>query len=195
MGDGGPVEVTAQVDEGQARQRLCCPTVPQDDTGAGAHHPLRVGPVDVHRRVAEGGAPLDAGPVEMWVRYGDGVDATPLGERGHGLLVDETEAVPEQVAGGGLDQERPLADPEVRLGPQGREPGFLVVQLVAVAPGHVGHGRPPLATPAHVLSFVLADGTGRRRPVGLGVLDPAGHADVARHRNGITPLSTQLVPS
>src|SRR5438270_56940 len=61
----------------------------------------------------------------------------------------------------------------------------------AVPPSH----RTPLATPAHVLSFVLADGTGRRRPVGLGVLDPAGHADVARHRNGITPLSTQLVPS
>src|SRR5262249_33514762 len=158
--------------------------LPQDDAGARPHHPLAVGRVDVDGHVPEGRAPLDARPVEVRVGDGDGPEAAARPDRLDRRVVEEADAVPEDVAGRGLDEESLLADTEGGDGGDAGEAGILLAEHVPVALGrHLGQCRPPLSLPPDVLALVLADRAAGRRRVAGGVLDAAGDAHASGHRS------------
>src|SRR5262249_41570944 len=88
-------------------------------------------------------------------------------------LVEQRDAVPQQVAVAPGHEQRALADGEARLGADAGEAG-LVAELVAMRAGQLGRRRPPLAVGRDVLARVLADRAALGR---TGELDPAGGAD------------------
>jgi len=96
------------------------------------------------------------------------------------LVVEERDAVPEDVSARRLDEERALADREVRSRADARQPRLLLADVGAVVAPELLECRPLLAGPADVLALVLADGTARRWLCALGELAPTGDADEVR---------------
>src|ERR1700738_4684085 len=88
--------------------------LPVLDGRVGSHHPLAIGCRDVDRRVAESATPFHADAVEMRVRHRDAVQAAPRVDGGDALVIDEAEAVPQEVAARRLDEQRALADTDRR---------------------------------------------------------------------------------
>ena len=88
--------------------------------------------MDVDRRVAEGAAPLDHRRVVVRVRDRDLGDPAQLLDPRDRRVVDQPDAVPEDVALGRLDQEGPLADAELRLGVDRVEVLLLLLDRVLV---------------------------------------------------------------
>src|SRR4029079_19647690 len=100
----------------QALAELARLAVPEVDPLVGAHDPLAVGGVQVDGRV-EGARPLDQRRVVVRVRDRYRGDAAELLDARAELVVEERDAVPEDVAARArrLDEERALADREARL--------------------------------------------------------------------------------
>src|SRR5439155_24586452 len=134
---------------------------------------LAIGFVQVHRSVPEGTAPLDDARVVVRMRDGDRRHTAERGDRRDKLVVDERDAVPEDVAAWGLDEECPLPDREARLAADPGQARLLLADLGAVPGAELRERRPALALPAHVLALVVADRATRRRLLALGVLDAA----------------------
>ena len=82
---------------------------------------------------------------------------------GDRVVVDEADAVPQHIAGRGLDQVGLLADGEVRLGGESGQTGLDRLDGVAVLAAELGEGGPALALMSDVLALVLADRAARRR--------------------------------
>src|SRR5205085_12429354 len=102
-------------------------------------------------------------------------------DRSDRLVVDQGDAVPEEVPGGRLDEERALADRERRVGPDPSQPGLLLLDAVAMAGPQLLERRPALAVRRHPLALVLADRARVRRLRALGVLEAARRADKGGH--------------
>jgi hypothetical protein len=118
----------------------------------------------------------------MRMREGDASQPTPLPHCRHTLLVDEPEAIPEEVAGWRLDQECALSDPDRRIGADAGEARLEVADFdVAAFRTQLGQRGPLLSLGWDVLALVLADRAAVRGSVAGGVLHPAGPADVGLH--------------
>ena len=107
--DGASLEMAAALDQreaGHRREGLS----PVAHRRVGPHHPSPICLRNEDGRVAEGLAPFDAHAIEMRVRHRDAGQPTPVFDRGDGRVVDKSQAVPQDVAGGGPHQQRPLAD-------------------------------------------------------------------------------------
>src|ERR1700736_1752854 len=115
MEDGASFEVAARLDQRQAGEWLDG-TLPILDGRVGPHHPLPIRARNVDRRGAEGATPLHADAIEMRVRHRDAMEAAPCADGGDALVIDESDAVPEEVAVGRLDEQRALADTDWRIG-------------------------------------------------------------------------------
>jgi hypothetical protein len=146
------------------------------DPRVGPHDVLAIGLVQEHARV-EPLRPLDHRRVVVGMRDRDRVHA-PC--RAHRLLrvgVDQRDAVPQEA----VHEERPLADPEARLGADAEQARLDLLDPVCVIRRQLGYGRPALAVVADVLALVEADGAARRRLRGRRELGAAGDADVGVH--------------
>src|SRR5712691_11881429 len=115
MEDGAPFEVPPRLDQREAREWLD-DTLPILDGRIGSHHPLAIGGRNIDRRLAERATPLHANAIEMRVRHGDAVEAAPRADCRDAAVIDESEAVPEDVAGGRLDEQPALADTDRGIG-------------------------------------------------------------------------------
>src|SRR5438046_2802982 len=113
----------------------------------------------------------------MRVRDGDGPHATELANGSNGGVVEQRDAVPQQVATGRSHQQGALADGEARLRADAGQPEVLA-DLVDVVTLQLIQRAPLLARPADVLALVFADVAARRRRAGWSELHAAGHADV-----------------
>lgn len=96
-------------------------------------------------------------------------------------VVEQGDAVPQDVAMRGAHEQRPLPDRERRFHADADEVGLLLAQHHGVLPGEVGHGGPLLPIPPDILAFVLADRAVSRWPTCVGVLDATGHTDPSWH--------------
>jgi len=103
MEDRAPLEVAARLDQRQSGQRLER-SFPVLDRGIRSHDPLAIGCRNVDRRAGECQAPFDADAVEMRVRHCDAVEPSSLAHRRDAIVVNESQAVPEEVPGLGLHQ-------------------------------------------------------------------------------------------
>src|SRR5207245_4271792 len=181
MEDRAAVEVTPRLHQRETGERGEG-AFPIGQCGIGPHHQFPIGPWNVDWRASEGLAPLHADTVEVWMGEGDSVKATALFDCGNALLVDEPEAIPEEVAGRRLDQESPLSDPNWRIAADAGEAGLEVADFdVAAFRAQLGQRGPPLTLGWDVLALVLADRAGRRGCSRWGLLDAAGPADPGFH--------------
>src|SRR5262249_8800003 len=150
-------EVAAGADQRQAAEERLTLVLPEADARVRAHHPGALRLVEVDGRVAKGAAPLDHRGVVVRVRDRDLRDPAQLLDPRDRRLVDQPDAVPEEVAFGRLDQEGPLADAELRLGIDRVEPLFFLLDRVPVRPAEALERRPLLTVRADVLPLVLAN--------------------------------------
>ena len=119
-------------------------------------HPLRVRGGDVHRTL-ERRRPGQVGRVVVRVADDDGFEPALRLDPGGCSVVEEREAVPEDVAVGGFDEDCALADGEFG----GRDDGVEVWVRVDLGPGvgvlvcELGAGGPGLAAGRDILAWVL----------------------------------------
>src|SRR5207245_4251554 len=177
-----PFEMAPPLDQSEAGEGLD-DTLPVLDGRVGSHHPLAIRGRDVDRRVAEGATPLHADAVEVRVRHRDAVDAAPRADGGNALVIDESEAVPEEVAGRRPDEQRALADADRRIGANPGQTRLEFTQLDAVAfAAERGQRNPALPTGRNILPLVVADRAMWRRDLAFRLLHAARAADVRLHR-------------
>jgi hypothetical protein len=112
------------------------------------------------------------------MRVGDR-DRPDRAARGDGLdrdLVDERDHVPDHVPLIRLDQEQPLADPDLRLDADTEIAGVLANVGAPLGP-QLLERRPVLTVEPDVLALVLADRAAFGRRLALGELRRTGQAD------------------
>jgi hypothetical protein len=85
-----------------------------------------------------------------------GNSAESIDRRNSGLI-EQADAIPQDVSGRGLQQERSLADSEAGVGMDGIKPFLFPPDGVRVSFGQLGNGGPLLAVPSHILTGILAD--------------------------------------
>ena len=91
--------------------------LPEANRGIGAHDPGAVSLWDVDRRVPKRVAPLDTDAVEVRMRHRDPAKTAAFPHGGNALVIDVSEAVPQQVALRRLHQEGTLANADRGLRP------------------------------------------------------------------------------
>src|SRR4029077_5421877 len=125
--------------------------------------PLAVGGVQIDRRLVERPDPLGTGRIEVRVGDTDRLYTPQCADSVDGLVVEVAHAVPEHVSRWRLHEQCSLTDRKGGLGADAGEAGLLFAQNIAVPRLlHGGHRRPLLASPAHVLALIEADGATRR---------------------------------
>ncbi len=182
MQNAGAGEVSAATDHRHIWQELCFLALPEADRRVGPHHPLAVGSVDPDRRVAKRPAPLHLRCVVVGVRERDAGQTAATLDLSDRLVVDQGNAVPEDVAGRRLDQVRALADADFRLGQDRRHARFEGDEAVAMVSLNPLQRRPLLPVGVDVLAVVQTDRTAGRRLLGLRILGSTGYTDVLLHR-------------
>lgn len=165
-------------------QKLEGGTLPEDMVLGGSLDPLLVILVGIDWDVSKGLAPFLEGRVVMRVRDHDGLESTQLLDLVNGLLINVRDAVPEDVAAGGTDQDGPLANGVGGRGGNGDHVLGICLgggkDVLVLAGGLEGfEGGPLLATSADMLTGLVADDAGGE---GLGRVDggsvgAAGDAD------------------
>src|SRR5207342_3643216 len=124
--------------------------------------------------------PFDHRGIEVRVRDDDAVDTAGVAQGTHGVVVDEAQAFPKEVARVGAQVQRALRDGERGVDGDGEQVGVTVdAQLVALLQRFVR--GPLLAFPRDVLAVVFADGAVFGRVFARGVLGCAGRADPRGH--------------
>ena len=178
--DGAAGEVAAGPDQREAMPEIERLAVPQRDRVVGPHDPLGVLAVQVDRAV-EVVRPLDHARVVVRVGDRDPGEATAVLYGFRGRVVEQCDAVPEDVAVLVRDEQRALADREVRRRADAGEVLLGPDVVVAVLLGELLECRPSLAAGRDVLTRVGADGALVRRFCGCCELGAAGGADEVVH--------------
>ena len=181
MENGAPLEVATALDQRDSGDRGDG-IPPVAHRLIGPHDPSPVCLGDEDRGVAEGLAPLDAHAVKMRMRHRDAAQPTSVPNCGDARIVDKAQAVPEDIAGSGLHQQRPLADSNrwIRADPGQSRFEVADVSTPAFRPKLLER-RPTLPLRRHVLTLVVADRAMRRRFRAGRLLHPAGPANVSGH--------------
>ena len=185
--DAAAGEMPAAADERQTtpRQWIRRIALPEDDRFIGAGHPRAIIAVEEDRHPAKGAAPLRHPGEEVRVGDGDRRQTAAALDRGDRVVVDEVDAVPQHVAGRGLDQVGLLADGKARLGGESGQTGIDGLDGVAVLAAKLAERGPALALMPDVLALVLAHRAARRWLARRRVLGAAGDANVMVHRSPI----------
>jgi len=113
------------------------------------------------------------------MRVGDG-DGREASERAHRLdrgVVEQADAIPQDVPARRLHQQGALADGEGWSGADAGQAGLKRADFIGVSLLQFGQGGPFLAVEADVLALVQADGTGGGWLGGGGELSAAGFTD------------------
>ena len=126
--------------------------------------------------------PFDHRRVEMGMRYRDGADAAAYVYLGDCFVVQQRDAIPEQISSGRLQKQSALAYRKFRFCADAQKPRRFLFEPVMVVSHEAFERRPFLAGVTDELPFILANWTTRRRFRSLSKLRPALHADEILHR-------------
>ena len=136
------------------------------DRGIRTHDPIGVGGVQVHR-AAKGARPILHAGVVMRMRDRDRLQAAQGANQHFGRIVQQRNAVPENVAPRGAQQQRALADTESGMGMDLEQIGFQAPPGVDVAARKPRWRGPDLSALRHEL------------PLASQITQPAGGAGVS----------------
>src|SRR3546814_2430781 len=109
------------------------------------------------RHVAERATPFDHARVVVRMRDRNRADAAGFAHACHGVVIDQRDAVPQQVAARRTHQQRALADREAWLGADAEQAFGLRFDAVAMRVAQRFERGPLLPAAADVLALVLAD--------------------------------------
>ena len=115
------------------------------------------------------------------MRNRDGADAAACIYLGYCFVVQQRDAIPEQVSSGRLEKQSPLADCKFRFCADAQKLWHLIFEAIVMIRRHPFERRPFLAVVTDELPFVFANWTVRRRFHSLTELRPALHADKVFH--------------
>ncbi len=138
-------EMAAAADQRCARRNLQRLAGPQPDAGAGVHDPFLVVAVQEDRAIAEGLRPVGHGGVIMRMGNGDGAEPADGADDVERRLVQQGDAIPQDVAGGRVQHEGALADADLGMADNAHQPVLDQAKAVHVAARQVQHGGPGLA--------------------------------------------------
>ena len=150
--------------------------------------------VQVHGHVAERAAPLDQRGVEVRMRDGDGAQAAETLDEGDGGLVDERDAIPQDVAVRRANEQRALADGETRLGADADQARLVLAEGVEMADREPVQGRPRLSARRRELALVLAHAALSRRSSARRILHAARRADEGWHCPLLSVAALSIAP-
>src|SRR6266566_6256616 len=125
--------------------------------------------------------PLDHRRVEMRMRNPDGADAAACFYLGDCLVVQQRDAIPEQISSRRLEKQSALADREFRFGADAQKLRRFLFDAVVMISLKAFERRPFLAGVTDELPFIFANWTARRRFRSFTKLRPALHADKILH--------------
>ena len=180
MQHGAAIEMAGGIDQGDAVGQRVGWAGPEMQRGVRPHDMGAVGFVDPDRAL-EGVRPLDHRRIEMRVRNGDGADAAKRAHQGHGGVVQQRDAVPQDVALRTHQQQRPLANREGGGGANPKQAGLAHPPGVGMVAAQFGQGSPALAGGADILPLVVTDRAGQWGCCAGGLLGAAGDANEGGH--------------
>jgi hypothetical protein len=103
--------------------------------------------------------PLDHRCVKVWMRDCNGANAAARIYFGRGLVVEEGDAIPEQVSIGGLQEQSTLAYRKFRFRTDPEKPWRFFFEAVVMISRQLFERRPFLASVTNKLTFILANWT------------------------------------
>src|SRR5438034_8933998 len=139
--------------------------------------------------------------VEMRMRNRDGADAAACVYLGDCLVVQQRDAIPEQISSRRLEKQSALADRKVRFSADAQELPRFVSDAVVMISLQSLERRPFLTGVTNKLPFIFANWTARRRRRGLRKLRPALHTDKIFHEKLLgavcfsVPCATPALPA
>jgi hypothetical protein len=116
------------------------------------------------------------------MRYRDRADAAARVDLRDCSIVQQRDAIPEQISRWGLHKQSALADGKFGLGANAKEVPRFFFKTVLMIGCEAFECGPFLAAMAHKLPFILANRTAERRLRRLGKLRSALYADEILHR-------------
>ena len=114
MENSAALEMSAAMNQGDARRQLVLGSFPKLDRVPSPHYPFPIGRVQENRGVIERGAPLLHRAVVMRMRNRDAAQSAEAGNQFDGGIVDQGDAIPKKIAVRRLQQQGALPDREFR---------------------------------------------------------------------------------
>ena len=125
----------------------------------------------------------------MWMRNRDGADAAACVYLGDCFVIQQRDAIPEQISSWRLEKQSSLANGKFRFCADAQKlRRFLFDAVVMISP-YLLERRPFLAGVTDELPFILANWTGRRRFRSSIKLRPALRADKVLHQQKVIDLA------
>jgi hypothetical protein len=113
----------------------------------------------------------------MRMRNRDRADTAARVHLGNGVVVEESDAIPEQISSGRLQKQSTLAYRKFRFGADPQKAWRFFFEAVVMISRQPFECRPFLASVTNKLPFIFANGTACRRLRAFSELRPALHAD------------------
>jgi hypothetical protein len=101
------------------------------------------------------------------------------------LVIEQGDAIPEQISSGRLQKQSALAYGEFWFGADSQKPRRFLFEAVPIIGLESFQGCPFLASVTHELPFIFANWTAQRRFRAFSKLRPALHADKIFHRENV----------
>src|SRR5438034_1169240 len=158
MQHGASIKMSAAIDQGHAipKRKRC--SFPKLNARTFAHDPLTISSVQKYLRIKALG-PINHCRVKVWMRDCNGAEAAARVDFGSGLIVQESNAVPEQISAGRLQKQCTLPDGKFRFGADPQEAWRFLFESVMMIGRQPFQRRPFLASVTNKLPFILADWT------------------------------------
>src|SRR6266496_4173304 len=172
-------KMTAAIDQGHAipkRKRCSFPKLNARSRGRGRHDPLTISSVQKYLRIKALG-PINHCRVKVWMRDCNGAEAAARVDFGSGLIVQESNAVPEQISAGRLQEQCTLPDCKFRFGADPEKAGRFVFNSVLMITREPTKRGPFLTGVTNELPLDFADGARGWRSCSLVKLRSALDAD------------------
>ena len=131
----------------------------------------------------------------MRVRNRDGADAAACVYLGDCFVVQQRDAIPEQISSRRLQKQSALAYRKFRFCADAQKLRRFILEAVVMISLSSLERRPFLASVTNELPFVFANWTARRRLCSLTKLRPALHADEVFHEKNCSGQSASLYPT
>ena len=128
----------------------------------------------------------------MWVRDGDSAETAARFDFGNALVVEESNAIPEQISSGRLEQQSALADCKFRFGADAQKQWRFLFEAIVMISREPFERRPFLTGVPNELPFIFANKTVPWRIGGFGKLRSALHANKVFHEKNCSAQSASV---
>src|SRR6266581_1110416 len=133
--------------------------------------------------------PFDHRRVEMGMRNRDGADAATCVYLGDCFVIQQRDAIPEQISSRRLEKQSSLANRKFRFSADAQKLRRFIFDAVVMISRKAFERRPFLAGVTDELPFILANWTARRRFRSIIKLRPALHTDKVLHQQKVIDLA------